>query len=164
MDKKPLKLDYRDSATMKWSALWNGAGGLIEVLFQNLSVYFIGGVYGKFMRSFGVFMDLFSFNQMISAAIWGAIIGAGLGFVLSKFYEQIQDLNKRYLKGKLDSFFKLLFYPWFFSSAVSYVMTSALGFGFLSLLIVLAGSFISSYVYAKMMDKYVGNLYGQHGA
>lgn len=159
MEQHSLKLDHRAVETMKWSAISNGVAAIIGVIFQDLSIYFIGGVFGKMMRTFGAMMNVFSFGQFLSAAIWGAIIGAGLGFALSKFYPRIQHFNKRYLNGKLDTFFKLLFYPWLVSSLLSFIMTSALGLGLLPLLIILAGAVVSSYVYAKMMDKYVGHFY-----
>lgn len=161
MPKIPLDLDPRTMATVKWSAIWNGVGGAIKAIAGYLSFFFIGGFAGDFIRSFGGVANDFPVGKLIQDTVWGAIYGAVFGFLISKFYPQIQQWNRQYLKGWLNTFFKLLFYPSLVGSVLAFFMTSVSGFaiGFMPLLIILAGMVVSSFIYAKMMTKYVGSSY-----
>gem|GEM_PF-6435260 len=161
MPKIPLDLDPRTMATIKWSAIWNGVGGAIKAVAGYLSFFFIGGLAGDLIRTFGGVTNNFPVGKLIQNVLWGAIYGAVFGFLISKFYPQIQQWNRQYLKGWLNTFFKLLFYPSLVGSVLAYFMMSVSGFGigFMPLLVILAGMLVSSFLYAKMMTKYVGPLY-----
>ncbi len=161
LPKISVDLDPRTIATMKWSAVWNGVGGAIVSVFGYLSFYFIGGLAGDILRTFGGVTQNFPVGELIKDVLWGAVYGAVFGFLISKFYTQIQQWNRQYLKGWLNTFFKLLFYPSLVGSLLAFLMTSAAGFGigFMPLIVILAGVLLKSFVYAKMMTKYVGQLY-----
>ncbi len=149
-----FKLDQRTVETIKWSAAWSAVSSAIQTCAGYLSLYFIGGYYWGLVRQLVV-------RQLINDALWGAIIGAIIGLVLSKFYPQIQEINKKFLGGSLNTFFKLLFYPVVVGSLLGLFLTSAVSFviGITPLLIVVAGAILGGYVYAKMMTKHVGSLY-----
>lgn len=161
LPKIPVDLDPRTIATMKWSAVWNAVGGAIVSVAGYLSFYFIGGLAGDILRTFGGVTQNFPIGELIKDILWGAVYGAIFGFLISKFYTQIQQWNRQYLKGWLNTFFKLLFYPSLVGSLLAFLMTSAAGFGigFMPLIVILAGVLLKGFVYAKMMTKYVGQLY-----
>lgn len=161
LPKIPVDLDPRTIVTMKWSAVWNAVGGAIVSVAGYFSFYFIGGLAGDILRTFGGVTRNFPIGELIKDILWGAAYGAIFGFLISKFYTQIQQWNRQYLKGWLNTFFKLLFYPSLVGSLLAFLMTSAAGFGigFMPLLIILAGVILKGFVYAKMMAKYVGQLY-----
>lgn len=163
LPKIPLDLDPRTFATMKWSAIWNAVGSIIESFAGFIAAnFFIGGFVGKITGLFGASMVRnFPFGSAIKQAVWGAVYGAVFGFLISKFYPKIQQWNRQYLKGRLNTFFKLLFYPSLIGSIIAFFLTSVAGFavGFMFLIVILIGFVLSSYVYAKMMTKYVGPLY-----
>lgn len=144
LPKISLNLDLRTFDTLKWSAVWNGVGGAILTIAS-----FRGG------------LQDFPVGQLISNMLWGAVYGAVFGFLISKFYTQIQTWNRQYLKGRLNTFFKLLFYPSLAGSLFAFFGLSPLGriFGFLPFLFILAGIILKSFIYAKMMTKYVGQFY-----
>ena len=156
-----FKLDSRTIETMKWSAVWNAVSNVIQTFAGYLSLYFIGGYQGEWFRAFGGIAQQLPVRQLLNDAIWGAVIGVVIGFVLSKFYTQIQDINKKYLKGSLNTFFKLLFYPVVVGALAGFFLTSSasLYIGIVPLLIIVAGSILGGYIYAKMMTKYVGSQY-----
>lgn len=156
-----FKLDHRTVETIRWSALWNAAASAIQTFAAYFSIYFVGGYSGELFRAFGGIARQLPVRQLINDALWGAIIGAIMGFLLSKFYTQIQDINKKFLGGSLNTFFKLLFYPVVVGSLLGFFLTSAASFyiGILPLLIIVGGSVLGGYVYAKMMTKHVGSLY-----
>lgn len=157
--KTPLDLDPRTFETLKWSAVWNAVASAIENVFAYVSLFFIGGYTGQILSAFGGIAKTFPIGQLVKDACWGAVYGAIGGFVLSKFYPQIQNLNRKYLKGWLNTFFKLLFYPSLAGSIIGFFMSSVASFaiGFMPIIIIVAGSVLSSYIYAKMMTQKVGS-------
>lgn len=155
--------DSRTKLTVQWSAIWYGVGAIIESFASQISFYFMGGLAGELMRtfSFGAVFGNSFFPTLLKEAIWGVIIGAVVGFVLSKFYPQIQDLNRKYLKSKLNSMFKLLFYPSLVGAILGFLISTTAVFatGIMPLIIVAAGVIASSFIYAKMLSKKVEGLY-----
>lgn len=159
LPKIPLDLDPRTIATLKWSAIWNAVASAISTIAGYISLSFMGGLEGEILRAFGgSIVKQFPVGDLIRDAIWGAVYGAIFGFVISKFYTQIQELNRQYLKGWLNTFFKLLFYPSLAISVLFFLLGSVVRFD-TAFLIILAGFVVSSFVYAKMMTKSVGSLY-----
>lgn len=153
--------DSRTKLTVQWSAIWYGVGVVIENVATQLSIFFTGGIAGEIFRSLGGIFETFSVQYLIKDMIWGVIIGAVAGFVLSKFYPQIQDLNRKYLKSKLNNMFKLLFYPSLVGAILGFLIstTAAFATGIMPLIIVAAGVIASSFIYAKMLSKKVEGLY-----
>lgn len=154
--------DSRTKLTVQWSAIWYGVGAIIQNVAAQLSIFFIGGLAGEIFRSIGGnFFNTFSFPLLLKEAIWGVIIGAIAGFVLSKFYPKIQDLNRKYLKSKLNSMFKLLFYPSLVGALLGFLIstTAAFATGIMPLIIVAAGMIVSNFIYAKMLSKKIEGLY-----
>src|SRR3990172_2157609 len=97
-----MALDPKMKDTIQWSAIYNGGASVLE--------YLIGfAAYAYIFRLAGYGLDL---GMLISSAVNGIIAGAIVGFVLAKWYPQIMELNKKYLKNSLNSLFKLLFYPY----------------------------------------------------
>lgn len=154
-------LDPRTKATIQWSAIWFAVGAAIENVFGFISFYFMGGVAGEFLRAFGGFFNTYPFGILVQDILWGAVSGAIAGFILSKFYTQIQEINKKYLKGKLDTFFKLLFYPSLVGAIIGFLLVSGTAYmtGLMPIIIIFAGVVLSSFVYAKMLSGKVGNQY-----
>src|SRR3989338_6940927 len=107
----PLRVDARTWETIKASAIWNAVASGISSVFGHISLFFIGGIAGKLLNAFGGIIKEFSPVDFIKDAFWGAVYGALIGFVLSKYFSNIQQLNRTYLRSKLNTFFKLLFYP-----------------------------------------------------
>lgn len=155
--KPSFDLDPRTKLTVQWSAIWYAVGSVIEFVFGYISIYFVGGMTGEFLRAFGGFFETFPVGVLFREIIVGAIIGAIAGFVISKFYHYIQEWNIRYLKGKLDTFFKLLFYPSLAGAIIGFLLTSTASFaiGFMPIIIVFVGVVLSSFIYAKMLTKKV---------
>jgi hypothetical protein len=133
------------------------AAEAIRLLVSTYGFYFGGGVFGQWAN----LMDLFPTSYLINRIIYGLIIGAITGFLLSKFYHYIQMWNVKYLKSKLNTFFKLLFYP----SIIAYIvpvllsfLSAVYGLG-LGFLIMIAGDVLAGYLYAKVLTSKVGSMY-----
>ena len=160
----PLNLDQRSFETLKWSAIWYAVARGIESVAAQISPRFMGGFAGELANTYGVSYHFgFSFQALIGDIIWGAIYGAIIGLVLSKLYDKIVGWNRQYLKGKLSTFFKLLFYPALFGSILGFFsLFAALGSvtGIMPFLIVIGGAILANYLYAAMMTKHVGAMYG----
>ena len=156
-----LSLDLRTVETMKASALWNAVSRAISAVAAHLSLFFIGGFFGQFFSNFGSIARDFPVGDFIKNIFWGAVYGAVIGFCISKYFARIQQWNRLYLKGRLNTFYKLMFYPSVFIALIFFAMTSVVSFviGIMPLVIIGVGIILSSYVYAKMMEKKVGSLY-----
>lgn len=156
-------LDERTKTTIIYSAIWAAVAAAIETFASQISYNFIGGAWGEFARAFGDLTNTIQIRFIINQAIWGAIYGAVGGFILSKFYLKIQEINQKYLKSKLDSMFKLLFYPTLVGAAIGFSLTSgfssAFGFGIGPSVIIFAGIVLSRYLYAKMLTTKITSLY-----
>src|SRR3989338_5365667 len=77
--KPSFDLDPRTKLTIQWSAIWYAVGSVIEFVFAYMSIYFVGGITGEFMRAFGGFFETFPIGVLIREIIVGAIIGAIAG-------------------------------------------------------------------------------------
>lgn len=149
--KPSLDLDPRASETLKWSAISNVLGNLVEALlvYMGMQVFEYGSV-GS------VTFGLFVWN-----AVWAAIFGAVIGFLISKFYGQLQKWNRQFLQGHLKNFFALMFYPSLVISLVGFLGFNAYPFysWVMEFVVGLAGIFLRSYLYAYIMARKVGTLY-----
>ncbi len=149
-------LDERTKKTMIWSGAFYAIASGIENIASQSSWRFYGGVVGewaKLSRMYGMHLRTFHFETLLTAIVWGIVGGAIFGFVLSKFYPQIQEINKKHLKGKLNTMFKLLFYPTLAGSVLYLLFGGALAFsiGFMPFLVVFAGTVVGHFVYAKLL-------------
>jgi C4-dicarboxylate transporter len=149
-------LDERTKKTMIWSGAFYALASAIENFASQSSWRFYGGIMGEWAqlsRMYGMHLRTFNFDYLLSAVIWGAISGVIFGFILSKFYPQIKEINKKHLKGKLNTMFKLLFYPTLLGSVVYIIIGGAFSFsiGFLPILVVFAGSIVGHFLYAKLL-------------
>jgi len=157
-------LDPRTIETIKWSAIWYAVARGIESIFAALSIYFMGGIAGELLRAYGgSFFDSIQIKELIYDIIGGAISGAIGGFLLSRYYTKIKEINQKYLKSKLNTLFKLLFYPSAIGALIFLLLTGgifgAFGMGMGPSLMIAAGIIISSFIYAKMLSKKIGEQY-----
>lgn len=159
-------LNQRDKETMKWSAIWNAAAATVVYVANYAGGFFIGGLSGEMIklgRALGTpdYYSRFDISAFIVAAFWGAVWGAVGGFILSRFYDTFKQWNIRYLKGKLNTLFKLLFYPTLVGALIGLLIGGMFSFaiGIMPILILVAGEVAARFLYAKMMAKNVGNLY-----
>ncbi|MDP3771392.1 MAG: hypothetical protein Q8R16_03770 [bacterium] len=171
-----LGLDARTIQTIQWSAIASAAATAIDGIFGYFSARmvaravvdrFAGGMFGGDLGRFaneGMMRSgdfAFSTGGFVQAIIMGAIYGAIGGFVLAKFFPVFLRWNKQFLKGWLDSFFKLLFWP----TLVAALLLTLLGVGLSALtgfapwLVTIIGMLASRFVYAKLMEVKVGKWY-----
>lgn len=151
-------LDDRTKNTMIWSAVWYAVALGVEDLVHQAGYYFAwSGLY----RAYGGVFGTFYAGSLVSSVIWGAVIGAAVGFVLSKFYPKIQEINKKHLKGKLDTMFKLLFYPSLVGAALALLFGGMLAFGWggIYILFSVGGTVLGAFIYAKMLSAKIGKDY-----
>lgn len=167
------KFDEKTIATIKASAIWNTVATLITSVASMLaSYYFVRDLYGNMMgqygRYLGGYMDqiarpqVINIEVLVSDLIWGAIGGAIAGWIIAKFYPVFVGWQKKFLGNKLNSFFKILFWPYLVGFVISLILTGALSMmysGFIVLIIVAVADLVAVYLYAKMMDKAVGKYY-----
>jgi hypothetical protein len=163
------KMDEKTIATIKASAIWNTVATVIMSVASMLaSYYFIRNLYGDMMSQYGSYLgqsyspQLINIGALVNDAILGIICGAIGGWVIAKFYPVFVGWQKKYLGGKLDSFFKILFWPYLVGFVISLVLSGALSVlysGFTVLIIIAVADLASIYIYAKMMDKAVGKYY-----
>ena len=167
------KFDEKTIATIKASAIWNTVASLIMSIASMLASYFfVRNLYGNMMGRYsfyaGNYLGQNSVPQMINIGvlannvIWGIIGGAVAGWVIAKFYPVFADWQRKFIGNKLDSFFKILFWPYLVGFALSLVLAGTLNTmysGFTVFVIVIVADLIAIYLYAKMMDKAVGKYY-----
>lgn len=104
--------------------------------------------------------DFFSFKDLISAAISGLIGGLIFAVILSKAYSWVMGFQKRVLGNKFNTLFKILFWPAAIVSLVLLLIDSgSTGFGWLAVSFV--GDVIAYFIYARMIEKSVGQYYPQ---
>lgn len=167
------KFDEKTIATIKAGAIWNAVASLIMSFAGMIaSYYFLQGLYGNPMGRYGRYIggyaaqvytpQLINVGALISAIIYGAIGGAIGGWIIAKFYPVFVGWQKKYVQNKLNSFFKILFWPYLVGFVISIVLTGALSAmysGFSAFIIVAIADLLAVYIYAKMMDKDVGKYY-----
>ena len=164
------KFDKKTIDTIKASAIWSAVSGAITSISTMLvsyyiarSVYnsFVGGYLGGYLGQYAT-PKLFDIGMLLNGAIWGAIGGAVAGYVIAKFYPVFVEWQKKITGNKLNTFFKLLFWPYVIGFAVSLVLGGALmaiSSAFVWVIIGAAIDLAAIYLYAKMMDKTVGQYY-----
>lgn len=167
------KMDDKTIATIKASAIWGAVAAVITSLAAMIASYYflrnmygdIYGVYGKYLGNYlgaNYAPQVINVGALVSSLIYGAIGGAVAGWVIAKFYPVFVSWQKKYLGGKLDSFFKILFWPSVVGVAISLLTTGALNMlssAFTVFLITVLADLAAAYIYAKMMDKAVGKYY-----
>ena len=162
------KFDAKTVNTMKASAIWNAVAMAITSIASSLAVYYFArdvysnlGIYGNMLGAYQP--QLINFGSLVGSIIWGAIWGAVAGYIIAKFYPVFMDWQKRFIKNKLNTLFKLLFWPYLVGILIS-LLLGGLGYmygGFSAWLIIIIGDVIAGFVYAKMMEKNVGKYYQQ---
>lgn len=150
-------LDARAKETIKWSIVFNVIARAVDYVISYLGWSMAGGMFGRFARIANIFPVRDLISELIYAAIWGAVGG----FILSKFWAQILDLNKNYLKNRLNTLFKILFYPTVVASLIVFLLGAGLSFAFgiMPFLFSILGMLLSRYIYAKGM---VSKIEGQY--
>jgi hypothetical protein len=162
------KFDEKTINTMKFSAIWNAVAMAITSIAGSLAVYYFArslysdlGIYGSaFAGAYAP--QLINFGSLVSSIIWGAIWGAVGGYIIAKFYPVLMGWQKQFLGDKLNTLFKLLFWPYVIGALLSLLMAGGFSYmygGFTGSLIVIIGDLIAGFVYAKMMAKNVGKYY-----
>lgn len=160
------KFDEKTIATIKASAIWNGVAGIITSLAGTLAVYYFtknlyGGILGNYLGK-SLAPKMINMGLLISDVIWAVIWGAVAGWVISKFYPVFVGWQQKYLGNKLNSFFKLLFWPYVVGIVAEMVLSGALSTissRFNIFIVVALADLVAVFIYAKMMDKAVGKYY-----
>lgn len=165
------KMDGKTKDTIKASAIWSAVSSAITSIAGMLATYlfvtvyeakyggYIAGYLGQAYRP-----QVFNIEALVSAIIFGAIGGAIAGWVIAKFYPVFVGWQKKFVNNKLNTFFKILFYPYIVGFVISLVLGGALSMmfsGFGAFIITAAADVAAMYLYAKMMDKAVGKYYQQ---
>lgn len=162
------KFDEKTIGTMKFSAIWNAVAMAITSIASSLAIYYFArsiysnlGIYGNaFMGAYTP--QLINIGSLVSAIIWGAIWGAVIGYIIAKFYPVFMDWQKKITGDRLNTLFKLLFWPYAIVAVVFLLIGGGFSYmygGFTGGIIILIGDLIAGFVYAKMMDKNVGKYY-----
>ena len=133
------------------------------------SYFFLKNIYNNMLGSYGQYLgsymdqaygpQMINFGVLLTDVIYGAIGGAIAGWVIAKFYPVFVDWQKKFLSNKLNSFFKILFWPYLVGLAISLVLSRVMYSNFTVLIIIAVADLASIYIYAKMMDKTVGKYY-----
>ncbi|MCX6760301.1 MAG: hypothetical protein NTW46_03080 [Candidatus Nealsonbacteria bacterium] len=164
------KFDKKTIDTIKASAIWSAVSSAIMSISSMLisyyiarSVYnsFVGGYLGNYLSQYAT-PKLFDIGMLVNGVVWGAIGGAIAGFIIAKFYPVFVDWQKKITGNRLNTFFKVLFWPYVVGFAVSLVLGGALMSMSGVFVWVIIGAVIdlaAIYLYAKMMDKTVGKYY-----
>lgn len=160
----PFSFDARTIEIVKWSAIWNVAAGVVDALVGWASAaWALRGV----SRSLGVFgayvqaTPTFDAGDFFRTLIWAAVYGAIGGFILIKFYAVFMNWQRKFLGGKLNTLFKLLFWPTLVGALIAALLLSPFGFvlGFGTIALIIVGSIVSRFIYAKGMEKSVGKYF-----
>jgi len=166
------KMDEKTVATIKASAIWGAVATIItSIAWMLANYYFVRNFYSGMMGQYGQYLNgyldqpqMINIRALISSLISGAIGGAVVGWVIAKFYPTFVEWQKKLASNKLNSFFKLLFWPSIVGVVISLIMTGELtriNSGFSAFLVVIVADVAAAYIYAKMMDKAVGKYYKQ---
>ena len=171
------KFDEKTISTIKTSAIWSAIASLIMSLASMLTSYFFirniysniyGNMMGQYGQYFGGYMNqiaqpqMINFGVLISNVIGGAVGGAIAGWLIAKFYYVFVGWQKKYLGNKLNSFFKILFWPYVVGLAISLILAGTFSIiysGFTAFIIIIVADLVAMYLYAMMMDKIVGKYY-----
>ena len=172
MESNLTKFDEKTIATMKAGAIWNAVSSVITSVAGSVSSYYFVsslynniGPYGAYVNSYigQVYTpQLINIEGLITAIIWGIIAGAISGWVIAKYYNVFVRWQQRLTGNRLNSFFKILFWPYLAGFILALILTGALSLafsGFLALIITFVADIIAVFIYAKMMDRAVGKYY-----
>lgn len=172
IDTKSLGVfDQKTIESIKWGAIAAAAAAVItNIASYSATRMTVRAVAGKFLGAYGTYINeamggagayAYSVNGLISDIIQGAIAGAIGGWVLAKFFPVFLRWNQQFLKGKLDTFFKLLFVPTAIAAIILALLGSAAAAytGFSPWLIIIIGLLVARFTYAKVMDMKVGKFY-----
>lgn len=142
---------------MIWTAVFYAASRAAEEIIGWIGFrFFAGGVVGRLVQYTGF---TFPVGNIIRSVIWALIIGAILGFVISKFWPAFQRFNQKTLK--LTSVFKF-FFVWDVIAAVVFgvlISFSAFFTGALPVLFTVIGIVVGAFVFAKGFETKLGHLY-----
>jgi len=167
------KFDEKTIATIKVSAIWSAVASLIMYVASSLASYFfVKNLYNSMMSPYGQYLgsymdqiykpQIINIGVLLSSVIWGAIGGVIAGWIIAKFFPVFMGWQRKYIGNKLNSFFKILFWPYLVGVAISLVLSGSLSTiysGFVVFIIVAVADIIAILIYAKMMDKSVGKYY-----
>ncbi len=162
--KNLFTLDAKTIDVLKWSAIWNVAAGVIDALVAWLaSAWALRGA-SQALGALGAYVratPTFDIGDFVRTIIWAAIYGAIGGFVLMKFYPVFVGWQRKYLGGKLNNLFKLLFWPTVVGALIGALLLSPLGFvlGFGTVILIIVGTLVARFVYAKGMEKTIGKYF-----
>jgi hypothetical protein len=165
-------LDQKTKETMIWSMIGYGARGVIVAVAGAIALRMAMPSYFSVYGTPVYYGPGFNIGSIIVTIIWSIIIGAIIGVVLAKLYSQIQQINRSFFGGWLNTLFKLLFYPVVIASLLATFLTggfssffgSAFGstFGsylFMYFLVIIVADLVGAFVYAKIMAIKVGQYY-----
>lgn len=161
------KFDQKTKETIKASVIWSAVVSAIMLISGMITSYFISrGVYnellGQYLPNYLDNYNPFDIGRLINGVIWGAIGGVISGYIIAKFYPVFVRWQRKYLANRLDTFFKLIFWPYLVGFVISLVFGGALmviSRAFVWVIVEAAVDFAGIYLYAKMMDKSVGKYY-----
>jgi hypothetical protein len=142
-----MELDQKTKDSIKWMAIYGGIASAAE----GLANYFATSFFAPFGALVGV--GGLPVNQILNNLIWGAVSGAIFGFVLSRYYVQIIEFNRKYLWNFFGSLFKLLFYPYVIGGLFGLLgggIAVAAGAG-VFILVAFGATLVIRYFYAKMV-------------
>jgi hypothetical protein len=173
IQKDYTKFDEKTIATIKTSAIWSAVVAAIMCIASSLATYYLfKNLYNSTLTPYGqylgTYMDqlykpqMINMGNLLSSVIWGAVGGAIAGWIIAKFYPVFVGWQKKYLGNKLNSFFKILFWPYLVGVAISLILTGSLSTvysGFTIFIIIAVADLVSIYLYAIMMEKTVGKYY-----
>ncbi|MDO8599728.1 MAG: hypothetical protein Q7S02_06505 [bacterium] len=168
--------DTKTIQVIQWSAVASAVATAIDgvagyfagriaakAVVSKLTGAYLGGAYGDLVSTSMARSGAYAFSArgFLISIIWGAVYGAIGGWALTKFFPVFLRWNQQFLKGKLDSFFKLLFYPTVVGAVLLALLGTVASFvtGFSAWLIMIVGLLVSRFVYAKIMDLKVGRLF-----
>lgn len=150
-----MELDQKTKDSIKWMAIYGGLASAAE----GLANYFATSFFAPFGELVGV--GGLPVNQIINSLISGAISGAIFGFVLSRYYAQIMEFNRKYLGNFFGSLFRLLFYPSVIAGLFGLLgggLAAAVGAG-IFILVAFGATLVIRYFYAKMVVAKLGQYY-----
>ncbi len=160
--------DAKTLQTIQWSAIAGAVAGIVEHIAGYAAARMTArATLGRFgLSDYGFALPSITGPQLnlrglLGAVITAAVIGAIGGWVLARFFPLFLQWNKQYLKGRLRTFFELLFFP----TVVAGILLALLGLASASLtgfgpwLVLIIGLLVGRFLYAKIMDMQVGKHY-----
>ena len=161
------KFDQKTKDTIKFSVIWSAVVAGIVAISGMITSYFMSrgaydNLFGQYLPGYLNEYNAFDIGRLINGIVWGAIGGVISGYIIAKFYPIFVEWQRKFTGNKLNTFFKLLFWPYVVVFAISLILGGTLMFisrVFIWVIIDGAVNFAAIYLYAKMMDKTVGKYY-----